>query len=556
MSQKYQRMQFIFRFCTFYILIYISSQENILFKERYKQAVFAEAPKHWFNYVRQLISRNLCLHGKHKKESSLVNFFNNCQNLVKLFFNMAKAYTLHVRDFLNNLKEFTNHLSKFTSVRKENHPMGFVTQTSGEKYSHIIYYHLDSNLMLNVTFKYIYIWNKHLSNCLVGSVTVIGHINGENSTFEYCGIHSGVVMYPPGKTVMIILNSESKFNTFEISLFFSIFDIKRINSAAIPGLMLKASEITYFQGIKQFLLRFLLLALKNRFLILRPFTKIYQAGKYVKVFDGPGIFSPILDGDIFITSTFQCIIIICLYSINDTSFLKELNYSSHLNVINKYLILKTYQRKEYSFSKTNFYILNSHGKLNAFINLTIVNLTYSGYNDPICTYAGLTAYNLISNTYVEISSECFSFDGFYRYRNMYSSSNDTLIVIYSYKEYGILNVSFSLSTTYCKVVSINMCALSRLCDLHGNVFCTDFLNEIKQLPDVKYVNNSKVRSFIVSLQFSVPIHKCFILQLTPRIDTLRIDNINICKLDELRHGPVYDSGTEIHHHVTAFLHGT
>ena len=536
-------MQFIFRFCTLYILINNSSQENILLKERYKKALFDEAPKYWFNYVRQLISRNLCLNMKYDKETSLLRFLNNGQYLVKLFTNICKGFK---RDSFKGTYE----------IKK---PMGFVIKTSVDHYRiDVIHYHLDSILMLNVTFQHIYIWNKHLSNCLVGSVIVTSHSNGENSTFEYCGIHSGVVMYPPGQTVKIILNNKSFLRDaiFKISFFFSVFDTKRIHSVTIQNSdpLPKPSYILYCQNTRLLLLQFLLQTVKYRFLVIKSAYSKSDVEKYMNIYDDPGILSPILEQiehKVFMTSTFQCVII-CLNYKNDTSFPKELNYSSKMNLISNKVVLNKIETTYFSYSETNVYILHSIVKINGFINLTIVHLSYSGYNDPICTYAGLTAYYLITNAYVEISTECFSYDSFYRYRNMYSRSKDILIIIYSYKEYGSLNVYFGLTTTYCRTVTINMCAFNCHTKPKGNILCAEFYHEIKQLHEVKFHKNKKRRSHHNYLQFSVPINQCFILQLTQRIYTLR--DYGGCNLDEISHNTVYKRST-IHHHVTAFLSG-
>ena len=73
------------------------------------------------------------------------------------------------------------------------------------------------------------------------------------------------------------------------------------------------------------------------------------------------------------------------------------------------------------------------------VNLTIINLTYTGFNDSLCKFAGITVHSLNKDLYKEITTECMSFINILPSRDTYSKSNETLLVLYSYKEYGNLS---------------------------------------------------------------------------------------------------------------------
>ena len=115
------------------------------------------------------------------------------------------------------------------------------------------------------------------------------------------------------------------------------------------------------------------------------------------------------------------------------------------------------------------------------VNLTLMNVTYSGFNDPLCTFAGITLYGLNNNSYKEITNLCTSVDSIFTYRDIYSKSIETLLVVYCYKEYGILNLTMQLSTTKCEPVKINTCALSVLCKFKNNIMCKEHKEQIRSL---------------------------------------------------------------------------
>ena len=265
---------------------------------------------------------------------------------------------------------------------------------------------------------------------------------------------------------------------------------------------------------------------------------------FIEVYDGPGTLSPVIPNNkksIYKTSTFQCLVHIWqFYSKNLKNFSKSLKMSIQQSKIKDYY-------KMHSNSSINLIHLIDRSKLlmaevdNSFIKLTINKLKYNSYNNPLCTFGGITTFTLINDSFTKVSSNCISYDGFYRYRNMYSTSNKFLIVLYSYKVYGSLKINMTLSTTNCKAVTINTCALQYLCKNLENELCKQFQVERNKTLDLRKV----------SLRLSVSPGQCFILQMTQKLNK----DIGNCNISEITHNSVLESGILINFHVSAYIDG-
>ena len=133
----------------------------------------------------------------------------------------------------------------------------------------------------------------------------------------------------------------------------------------------------------------------------------------------------------------------------------------------------------------------------------------------MCTFAGITVYNVNSDSYKEITTERILFSNILPFRNIYSRSNETLLVLYSYKEYGNLSLTMQFSSTKCKPVTINTYALSYLCKFKNNAMCKEHKENIKAL-------NLKYSQISTDFPLSVNPGQCFILQMVAVVDRLAV----------------------------------
>ena len=94
------------------------------------------------------------------------------------------------------------------------------------------------------------------------------------------------------------------------------------------------------------------------------------------------------------------------------------------------------------------------------INCTVMMLKYSGPLDSSCKYGGLVAYDTQENINKHIISLCNeNISQFSQPRNMYSTENKLVFVVYSYKEYSNLNVTVKITTSVCDLVRIDICKI-------------------------------------------------------------------------------------------------
>ena len=307
-------------------------------------------------------------------------------------------------------------------------PTGSIKKELHEPISkHTLIFNINNQLRLNLTFPFIYIIFKHLHDCPIGKLHIVSA--GQNYTF--CGIYSNMVNYPPGNSVNIYVNTFIRNATVLYKLFHTVFDIHKIKSLAIPNnVRQNILWIINFEIRKISVLKFHLLTTKLNYLYIIMTGKLINS---VFVYDGPDEKSLRIKSTagMYLASTFQCILHIYLANTEDYSILvNDMKYLSIIKPINRivYLPRNVPQNILLNPSQGNYILLHFFTDEIYFINMTTIKLLYDGFNDPICTYAGITVINHFDKSDEQISTECFSYDGFYNYQNMYSRSNEVYLV--------------------------------------------------------------------------------------------------------------------------------
>ena len=364
--------------------------------------------------------------------------------------------------------------------------------------------------------------------------------------FRYCGIHSNMINYPQGRNVSIIITNPAGTRIKYLSsaiIFYSVIDTQRILS--LPKDNFKWRILVWTLCLEQnniSVMKFLMITKKYETFIIN-FT--IDPDISIQLFDGQGTLSSNIfknNQETYVTSTFQSIIHMwipleknvraeCGFSTQSIHISKDIELNGSL----PHLISHT-------FAKYESWRLLSHSN----INITIIKLTYSGFNDPLCTFAGLAVYALNVDSNTDIINECFSFK-YQTYRDIYSRSNKTLLVLYSYKEYGNVSITMQLSTTQCKPVTINTCALSYLCQLPNNTLCTEHREQISSL-------NLKPTKISTDFPISVNPGKCFVFQMVTVTDRHSLEGFPLdCKIN-FRHIDILDENVHIQFVMKTFLH--
>ena len=169
-----------------------------------------------------------------------------------------------------------------------------------------------------------------------------------------------------------------------------------------------------------------------------------------------------------------------------------------------------------SFS-TNVMNLETNGEFK--INCTVMMLKYSGPHDSLCKYGGLVAYDTQKNKNKHVISLCNeNISQFTQPRNIYSTFNKLVLVIYSYKEYSKLNVTVKITTSVCDLVRIDICKIYSLYSLWEDFdpLIGNYIDEITKFSNVRLylIEREYIEEDFVHITFSLENITCGILQLS------------------------------------------
>ena len=407
---------------------------------------------------------------------------------------------------------------------------------------------LDEKLCLNLTFHHIHFGFRHLHTCSVGEVRVVSH-SKNIEVFRYCGIHSNMIHYPQNKKVSIFLPTLSQWRKtpgiYNVTAFYSIIDTKRIVTLQQYRLLWKNLLWNLYLVPKDIrVMKFALRTKKYQHFILKF---INDSGLIVELFDGPGTHSPNIyknSNESHVTSTFQSIIYMWIHSSKKFNVECGFHFLSQSSNITMSIKLNDSVPHIISHAFTKYEVWKILSYYN--VNLTIINLTYTGFNDPLCTFAEITVHSLNKDSYKEITTECMSLINIFPSRDTYSKSNETLLVLYSYKEYGNLSSTIQFSTTECKPVTINTCALTYLCKFPNKSMCREHREQIKALN----LNYTKIST---TFPMYVKPGQCFILQMVAVADRFNLKGCTSdCKIN-FHHVNILNRKFDINFNIKAYL---
>ena len=520
--------------CILNIVTKVCSKDNVLNSAMLKQYVFVNAPKEWFRYITKYLE--LTLSKSHPNIKEIYTSMN------------AKKLKITIHD---------DKYNKFEIEKTIVHPLGVVRRIRWKyRYVHLeaeedkILFTLNKNLCLNLTFLQIHFGFRHLHTCAVGEVRVTSHTTNKEG-FRYCGIQSNIINYPQNRKVSIFLTTltgkKIKTTIYNVTLFYSVIDVKRIvtlQKHTLPWQNLVWNLYLVPKDVR--VMKFGLITKKYQHFMIK-FTN--ESGLIIELFDGPGTSSTNIfknNHEYHITSTFQSIIYLLIPStkeLNTECGFKFLTVSNNVSMNIKLSNLYPHEIS-HTFTKYELWKILSYDV----VNLTITNLTYTGFNDLSCTFAGIIVYSLNKDLYTEITTECISFHNIFTYRDIYSKSNETILVFYSYKEYGNLSMTIQLSTTKCKPVTINTCASSYLCKFPNNTMCRKHREQISSL-------NLKYSQISTDFPISVNPGQCFVFQIVAVADRLsNLGFISDCQII-FHHIDILNKRIEIHFNIKTFLDG-
>ena len=524
--------------CIFYTFVEVFSQDNVLNCTMLKQYVFINAPKEWFKYITKLLKIKLSKRQQNLKE---IHIFMKTKKLtingdkpLKFIKNKTVVYPLGL--VRRNLKK-----SVLVNPYFDGDPERKLEEDK-------IMFILHEKLRLNLTFYQIYFRFRHFHTCSLGEVKVISHSKNQQ-VFRYCGIHSNMINYPENRNVSVYLPRvtvrRKLSGIYNVTAFYSVIDTKRIVSSKKHKIFTRNLVWNLYLVPREIrVMKFVLKTKKYQHFAIKF---IDDSGLIVEIFDGPGTHSPNIfkkNNKLYVTSTFQCILNLWL------PFNKILNTKCVFQFLAESSSVSMKFKLKESFPHTISHAFTTYEvwKILSFynLNLTVINLTYTGFNDPLCTFAGIAIYSLNKDSHTEITTECISIKNIFTYRNIYSKSNETLLVLYYYKEYGNLSFTIQFSATKCKPVTINTCALSYLCKFPNNTMCKEHREQISSL-------NLKHSKISTDFPISVKPGECFIFQMVTVADRLGIKGrVPDCKVI-FHHINTLNRKIDIHFNIKGYL---
>ena len=347
-------------------------------------------------------------------------------------------------------------------------------------------FNLDPRIKLNLTFHTIY-FSSGSNNCHAGNVTV-ENISSDEESFLYCGYHSMFNLYPKWAVIDIVFSAD-KFSHFKINVSFSIIDPNLIISIPVSKNVTKISKIhigsIFNLENKQTLLSYSIVVERIKFIILH--VNEYLVQKYI-IYDGPGYLSEMVSKfqNIYKTSTFQCLI----HVLEETNFLPKMNFEVKFSAKQLNISVRLHT-DEFNIIHAPFPTCHRNPCLllietipGQHINITIYKLLYQGFTSFTCCHGGLVTGELINNKFKKSLTVCESIDIFKgESRNLYSSSSSLILILYWYKYYSSINITFNLSNTFCQPVHIDYCHHSfcihnrKACDQHTAILKLNFTME-------------------------------------------------------------------------------
>ena len=427
-----------------------------------------EMPKYWFNYVRKLLHRDIKLIFEYYKKQKYFDFH---------FIPLSIERTQIFKQSVTNIIQFKQNCRKKRWKKMEK---GIVKTTSvkvnyivpcKEKVMNIWTFKLHKLYRINITFDHLSFSMSYHHSCDFGSMVIS---SAAKVKIEYCGIHSEIRIFPPNTNVTINF-TVGRLTKFSTIFFHSIMDSN--NVITIPNLKHDLSNINRwticFLKTHVYLQKFMLRVNTYQYLVINV-TGCRNCS--VKILDGPDFISPSLkpfyfqgnhnNYQLYLISSFQCVIYV--YHYNEITINEIFQHSSGRMKSEKNVLISPFKNVSHFTFPNNQYCSHRNVCMIRFqtnvgyrLNVSMRSMYNTDQDDILCSYAGLSMYDIINQSYMDIDTICQPTK-----RNIYSNMSRMLLVYYSFTKYSSFRVELIFSTTMCKMVELNLCTLFTNYDLH------------------------------------------------------------------------------------------
>ena len=307
-------------------------------------------------------------------------------------------------------------------------------------YTFTWFFHLDWKLELNLTIHHTYFSSFLSSKCFFGNLTLLPYIPNETK-FIYCGQYPVMSNYLRSNVIDIILAVE-RFVAFDVVISHSVIDYGILKSVSLKLKKTRIQTLSWTQvfPVDKLFYIFYLSVEKFKTLSLGINNHIYR---YSLVYDGPDYsrypLQPVQfrnNMSWYLSKTFQCIVSLFFFT-SDLNHAFEWKYFSRSTKNISKLTLDKTKIKWLNFPNANcpvnypVCVIEVTVNSNSMVNMTFHHLTYNGQVHSLCNFGGLTTYDNINGTYIEISTICKPHNGVFKNRNIYSKNISAVTCILS-----------------------------------------------------------------------------------------------------------------------------
>ena len=420
----------------------------------------------------------------------------------------ASNYKYFLRSVINkHLKYFHSQYLQmkkckffyYVNAKTWKKPLGGMTYTSTETNESLWFdmkivewkFALDSQLRLNLTMLLIDI-QEVFQTCQRGNFS-IQNFPSDLSALTFCGRHPVFTHYTSAPRVGLFTKFILDVRIY-IALQYMVISRNSISNEAVEGI----KNIFYVHRIHTIQLRLITYHIKvAKFQRICVMTTERSTAK-IKYFDGPSVKSKVISIRIIKVcgTTYQLI----AQTFDETIWQY---WGEKLSQIQKYLL----KGKSFSFEIPGYQCYDiricglQFGTLpGMYINLTVVNLVYTGYRSSDCKFGGIAFYD----NQTHFLHLCNNYGSARPARNIYSTSSTLLLVIYTYPAHSSLKARLNISVTSCQPVTLESCEYDRRCKTPWT--CHQWL---KQIPELNFF---EMLLFWANARHKTKVNSCFVLQ--------------------------------------------
>ena len=383
----------------------------------------------WNTYITKFLSINIHNRSTKTVQNSLYVLTKNS----KMFIIFSNKYIITSRNSSFNITSPT--FKAFSLGYKLPEYVDYITN----KYLKLV---LHKAFKLNLTVIELQVIGK----CFIKTnekLVILTYYKTHSIQFKFCGVYSLFPLYLPYRIVVILYSNNYMFKAFNSS------------GSIISSNVVKTLQIVSFKSIISvfYVLSYIF---KN--------MSIYKSlNMVVDVFDGPGMKSPKSRYGYNIASlklsSFQCVI--------QTQFIlnTSTNFKEHIYYVGRtfppiYMNVSDKGGKQFfldSGSRFGLYVYRITVSRGYNVNITLKHFTYTGEESNICQYGGISIIEYKASKFL-ICNKGYERGTFYlHYKQYIYIHTKAILVIYSYKYYSHIKISFVIDQTNCSLLLLNPC---------------------------------------------------------------------------------------------------